>query len=75
MVSTMNINRLKQLEKKLSKKLVEYSTPEPGVYFVMKWQNERFERVEATKEEAEKFNRELNEALDAVYLPEEESNI
>lgn len=71
----MSINRLRQLEKMVSKKLVEYSTPKPGVYFVMKWQNERFERVEATKEEAEEFNRELNEALDAVYSPEKENSV
>ncbi len=79
----MSINRLRQLEKRLSKKLdivdertkwrfpVEYSTDNPGVYFVMKWQNERFERVEATKEEADEYNRDVVKAINAVYLPEE----
>lgn len=50
------------------------SVENPGVYFVMKWQNERFERVEATKEEAEEYNRSVKEALAAVYSPKE-SNV
>lgn len=79
----MSINRLKQLEKRLSKKLdfvderskwkfpVEYSIDSPRVYFVMKWQNERFERVEATKEEADEYNRDVADAITEVFLPEE----
>lgn len=69
----MSINRLKQLEKRLSKKwgIVDERS---NVYFVMKWQNERFERVEATKEEAEEYNKDVTEAINAVYLPEE-SNV
>ncbi len=81
----MGINRLRQLEKRLSKKLViidertkwrfpiVYSTDRPGIYFLSKWQDGKFVEVEATKKEVDEYNQ--SGSGPAVFLPEENNGV
>lgn len=79
----MNINRLKQLEKRLSKKLdfvderskwmfpIKCSVKNRGLYYITKWQNGEFADVASTEEDLAEYRKDHPGPV--IFIPVEEN--